>query len=272
MVFKGKYSFLSDNMELELFIYKNLAIHFYYHKESVQKNTVKVKNLCLFFPGLPNFINKNFFEKYVNRDTAFFSIYYYGTWLSGGKFTIANCRKSIEIAIEFAKTKAGIKTYDNKEIAWNFQNLYVLGYSFAGNPILKAKINKKDVKAVLLYCPLIYLNKKDVEIILGLEEATKFFEFNKSFLQFLRKGYFHVLRNITDISWFEYFSGKDSSSKVSLKFQYPKIFIFHGLRDEKISSVFSKYFCKTHKNISKLFLFKEVGHSKELFNLSHLEL
>lgn len=259
-------------MEAQLFIYKNLAIHFYYSKESIHKEVVKVKNLSLFFPGLPSFFSKEFFKKLVNKYNAFFTIYYYGTWLSGGKFTIANCRKSIRVAIEFAKNKSGIKTYDGKKIIWDYQNLYIIGYSFAGNPILKTNINKKDIKAIFLYAPLIYLNKNEVETILGREKAIKFFEFNKTHLQFLRKAYFRVLRGINDISWLRYFLGKDTSSKISINLPYPEIFIYHGLKDEIVDPAFSKYFYKTHKNISRLFLIKEIGHDKELFNLDHFKI
>lgn len=260
-------------MELQLFIYRNLAIHFYYSRESVKKNVVNVENLCLFFPGLPNFIHQEFFERWVNKNTAFFSVYYFGTWLSGGKFTIINCRKSIETAIEFAKNKSGIKTYDNKKIYWNYQNLYVIGYSFAGNPILKTNVNKKEVKAILLYAPLIYLYKDEVEAILGREKAIEFFEFNKSHLQFLQRAYFRILRGIKDPLWIKYFSGEERSVKINnISSQYPSIFIFHGLKDEIINPAFSKYFCRNYKNISKLFLIKSVGHTKELFNINHLKI
>jgi len=271
MHFKEKYLFSNENMEQQLFIYKNLVINFYYSNKSIKKNIVDIKNLCLFFPGLPNFINKEFFETRISKNTAFFSVYYYGTWLSGGKFTIANCRKSVKTAIEFVKNKGGIKTYDKKEIAWNFQNLYVLGYSFAGNPILKTNINRKDVKAVLLYSPQIYLDKKEVKTILGREKATNFFKFNKSHLQFLQRTHFRVLRGITNISWFRYFCGEDSSSRISISSQYPKIVIYHGLKDEMVNPAFSKYFHKTYKNISRLFLIKKMGHDKELFKLNHLQ-
>jgi len=92
-------------MKLQLLIYKNLAVHFYYSKESVSKNKIKIKNLFLIFPGLPTFIHKDFFNDKVDKDNAFLSIYYLGTWLSGGIFTYKNCKKAIELTVEFAKNK-----------------------------------------------------------------------------------------------------------------------------------------------------------------------
>jgi hypothetical protein len=259
-------------MELQLFISKDSASHLYYSDKSAKKNVINVKNLCIVFSGLPNFIGKEFFERYVDKDTAFMLIYYPGTWLSGGKFTINNCRKTIKKAIEFAQSKNGLKTFDGKRFNWNYKNLYIIGYSFAGNPILTTNINNKNVKAVLLYAPLIYLSKKDIENILNPEEAKKLFEFNKFFLKFLQRGYVHALRGIKDNSWLKYFSGNDLSSQININSNYPKIFIYHGFRDDQANPLFSKYFYKTHKNLSKLYLVKNKGHDKRMFKLRHLKI
>jgi len=257
-------------MELQLFLHNNLAIHFFYSKESLGNNLVTVKNLCVVFSGLPNLIDKKYFESRVNRDTAYLSVYYYGTWLSGGKFTFNNCKKTIKDALQFTKNKTGIRTFDGKKLGWNFKNLNIIGYSFAANPVLTAKVNRKDVKAVFLYSPLIYVNKSDISKILDKDGADKFIALSRFFLKFLQRGYKYALRGISDPSWDKYFSGNELSSQINLFSQYPPIYIYHGLKDSQVNPAFSKYFYSINKNITKLFLIKDRGHDKELFNLSHL--
>jgi len=150
-------------MELQLFIYKDLALHFYYSKDSLNEGLVDVKNIFIYFPGLPQVIEEDFFAERVDNDTAFFNVYYFGSVLSGGEFFYENCRKTVELAIEFVKNKKGIKTFDNKEITWDYKNLNVAGYSFSGNPIVTANISKDDVKNVFLFAPLLFLHKDQVK-------------------------------------------------------------------------------------------------------------
>lgn len=259
-------------MELQLFFYKDLAVHFYYSRESIKGGSINIKRLCLFFPGLPNFIEKRFFEDKVNKDTAFFSVYYYGTWLSGRYFTYSNCKKTIETVIEFAKARHGIKTFDKKNITWKFQNLYLLGYSFSGNLILTTKINKEDVRAVYLYAPLIYLNRHEVEEILSSKEIEDFYKLNKLNLKFLKRGYKNVIKGIRDPSWERYFLGADSSSVINIQQNYPRVFIYHGKYDNKINPLFSQYFNKKYKEKTTLSLINNVGHDlRGLFNLRHVK-
>ncbi|MBU0637082.1 hypothetical protein KKH16_02665 [Patescibacteria group bacterium] len=49
-------------MELQLFIYKNIALHFYYSKDSVENGTINSKNIFVYFPGLPQMIDEDFFH------------------------------------------------------------------------------------------------------------------------------------------------------------------------------------------------------------------
>jgi hypothetical protein len=260
-------------MELQLFIYKNLAVHFYYSKESVSKNKVKIKNLFLVFPGLPNFIHKDFFNDKVDKDNAFFSIYYLGTWLSGGIFTYKNCKKTIKLAVEFAKNKKGIKTFDNEKIYWDYKNLHLIGYSFTGNPILSSKISKTDVKNVILFAPLIFLHKKDLYSYLkNKKEINNFYAFNLFYLDFLRRGYKFALRGINQKSWSKYFSGKDPESLIKVGKNYPNVIIFHGKEDEKIKYNSSIFFKKEKCPQTKIILVNNVGHDLEkLFELKQIE-
>jgi len=259
-------------MELQLFVYKNLALHFYYSRESISKNMVKVKNLFLVFPGLPNFIHKDFFGEKVDRNNAFFSIYYLGTWLSGRSFTYENCKKTVELAVEFVKNKKGIKTFDNKQVRWNYENLHLTGYSFAGNPVISAKISKTDVKNVILFAPLLFLHKKDVFKYLKDEKAVdNFYAFSLFYLEFLRRGYKFAFRGIEKQSWNKYFSGKDPKSFVKIDKNYPNVIIFHGKSDEKIKYTSSLFFQKEKCPQAKIILVDNVGHDLEkLFDIKQI--
>lgn len=259
-------------MELQLFIYKNIALHLYYSKDSVENGIIKSKNIFAFFPGLPQMIDEDFFVNRVDKNTAFFSVYYMGSWLSGGSFTYENCQKTVELAIEFVKNKQGIKTFDGKQIHWNYDSLHVMGYSFSGNPVVSAKIIKNDVKNVILFAPLLFLHKKEVLKSMKDEKAAdNFYGFNSFYLEFLRRGYRFALRGIERKGWDTYFSGKESKSLIKTNKDYPDIIIFHGKLDQKIQYASSLFFQKEKYPEAKIFLKDGVGHDLEkLFDINQI--
>lgn len=259
-------------MELQLFIYKNIAIHFYYSKDSIVNGKITVENIFIYFPGLPQMIDEDFFANKVSKNTAFFSVYYSGSWLSGGSFTYENCKKTVELAIEFTKNKRGIKTFDNKQISWDCKNLHVIGYSFSGNPVVSAEISKTDVKNVILFAPLLFLNKKEVLGYLQNEKAiNNFYGFNSFYLEFLKRGYKFAFRGIEKQSWNEFFSGQDSKSLIKMADNYPDVIIFHGKLDEKINYTSSLFFQKAKRPQSKIVLVDNVGHDLEkLFDINQI--
>lgn len=259
-------------MELQLFIYKNIALHFYYSKDSVKGEVINSKNIFVYFPGLPQMINEDFFVNKVDKNTAFFSVYYMGSWLSGGSFTYENCKKTVGLAVEFVKNKKGIKTFDNKQIKWDYNNLYVIGYSFSGNPVVSAKISKNDVKSVILFDPLLFLHKKEVSKYLKDKKAiNNFYDYSLSYLEFLRRGYKFAFRGIKKEGWNKYFSGKDPKSFVEIDKNYPNIIIFHGKSDEKIHYTSSLFFQKEKCHQAKIILINKVGHDLEkLFNIKQI--
>jgi len=259
-------------MELQLFIYKNIALHFYYSKDSVEGGVINSKNIFVYFPGLPQMIDEDFFVNKVDKNTAFFSVYYMGSWLSGGSFTYENCQKTVEIAVEFIKNKQGIKTFDNKQIKWDYNNLYVMGYSFSGNPVVSAEISKNDVKSVILFAPLIFLHKKEVSKYLKNKKAIdNFYDFSLFYLEFLRRGYRFAFRGIEKKSWDRYFSGKEPKSFIKIDKNYPHIIIFHGKSDEKINYGSSLFFQNKKRPETKVFLKEGVGHNLEkLFDINQI--
>ena len=259
-------------MELQLFIYKNIALHFYYSKDSVEDGVINSKNIFVYFPGLPQMIDEDFFVNKVDKNTAFFSVYYMGSWLSGGSFTYENCQKTVELAVEFIKNKQGIKTFDDKQINWNYNNLYVMGYSFSGNPVVSAKITKNDVKSVILFAPLLFLHEKEVlESMKDKETIDNFYGFSLFYLEFLRRGYKFALRGIEKKSWDRYFFGKEQNSFIKMNKDYPNIVIFHGKTDEKINYTSSLFFQKEKHPDAKIILMDGIGHNLEkLFDIKQI--
>ena len=259
-------------MELQLFIYKNIALHFYYSKDSLINNKINTENIFVYFPGLPQMVKEDFFVSKINKNTAFFSVYYLGSWLSGGSFTYENCKKTIELAIEFIKNGKGIKTFDNKQIKWSYKNLYIMGYSFAGNPVISAKILKNDVKSVILFAPLLFLHKKDVsECLRDKNSIDNFYGFNLFYLEFLKRGYKFAFRGIEKKSWNKYFSGKEPKSFIKMDKDYPNVIIFHGKSDEKINYASSLFFQKEKYPKVEIILIDGVGHNLEkLFDINQI--
>ncbi len=260
-------------MELQLFFYKDIALHFYYSKNSLKNERLDIKEIFIYFPGLPQMVSKDFFANKVSKDVAFLSVYYLGSWLSGDNFTYENCKKTVELAIEFIKRKKGIKTFDNKPICWDYENLHVLGYSFAGNPIISAKISKNDVKNVVLFAPLLFLHKKDVSKYLKKKkDIDAFYKFSLFYLEFLKRGYKFAFRGIERKAWDKHFSGLNQKSFVEVNSNYPDIFIFHGKRDEKIKHTSSLSFQKEKDPEAKIILINNADHSlKKLFDMKTIK-
>jgi hypothetical protein len=250
-------------MELQLFLKNNLAIHFYYSKKSCNGNIIKINNLYLIFPGLPQFVDKNFFKSKVDKSVAFMYVYYYGSYFSGGSFSFANCQKTIRDAISFAKTRKGMKIYDNKQIEWSFNKIIAIGNSFGSSPILTSGITKKDVNMVIFISPLIFIHKDDINNVATKKEMIKFYDFNKIFLDFMSRGYKNIYRGIEKDIWKKYFSGNLVKSKINLKDEFPPIIIFHGDKDQIINPKSSIFFHNIYKNKVKLNIIKKQDHDFE---------
>jgi len=236
-------------MLLELFLHKNLALHLYYSEKSLKNNKVIVKNIYLMAPGLPQFTHRNFFKDKVSEDTAFFYLYYYGSWFSGGKFLFKNCIKSIGDAIDFVKSRQGIKTFDNKKIVWDYQNLFLVTNSFGGNVVLSAKISKKDIKKIILYAPFFieYSSIKD----------------NQKMLEFYVRGYKNNFRGIDSKEWRSYFTKKYKLSFFKLDGAFPPVEIIHGKKDTIVPFQSSQKLQNKYPNLVKLKIKEGVGHDFE---------
>jgi len=254
-------------MKIQLFLNKNLALHFYYHQDDFKKNRVKIKNLFLVAAGLPGLIYKDFFNERIKKNHAFFVVYYYGSWFSGGKFIFRNCQKTIIEAIKFIQKGKGLKTYDRKVMQWDYQNLFLVGNSFAGSPILSSEIKKDDVKKIILISPLSFIFKRDVLDFCSALEFRKMIKKYKKTLDFLRRGQFNVFRGINSRTWDDYFYGLDRRAKIKINKNFPPIIIFHGDRDKVVKSFFSKKLEEKYPQTVKTRIVHGVDHDFErLFN------
>jgi hypothetical protein len=256
-------------MKVQLFIKNNLAIHFYYSDNSVRNGKVIIDNLYLIFPGLPQLIEKDFFKDKVSKKAAFMSVYYYGSYYSGGSFSFSDCQKSVKDAMNFAVSRKGIKTYDNKSVEWSYKSICIIGNSFGASPILTSNLNKNDVKKVILFSPLIFVYRNDLIGILSKKEAVELKKFNNNFLGFMKRGYKNIYRGIEKDEWRKYFDGDMASSRVHLRNSFPPITIFHGEEDDVVRSKNSIFFRDTFRRNVKLNLVNGVGHDfKTLFRIS----
>lgn len=245
---------------VQLFLQNDLAAHLYYSSEaSTDDSSILVDNLVIFFPGLPQFVDKRFFQDKVLKNTAYLSVYYYGTWLSGETFTPDTARKTVKDAIEFARGGRGLATYNSKSFHWKYRKLQVLGCSFAGNSIITSGISKADVAGIELYNPLIYLENGDKSQLPAFD-GEAFDNLNRQFLQFMRNGYCNVLRGIDSEVWNNYFFGKDPASKIMISGDLPQIKIYQGLDDTTLNPAWSKYFCESNKSICEYVGIEGVGH------------
>lgn len=236
-------------MLLQLFLEKNLAFHFYYSEESVKNNKITAKNIYIVAPGLPQFTYRDFFKNKVNKDTAFFYLYYPGSFFNGGKFSFKNCVNSIDDAISFVEGRKGVRTFDNKKLSWDYSNLILMGNSFGGNVILSANIKKEKVKKIILFSPFFveFSNVKDNQKILG----------------FLSRGYRNNFRGIESKEWKNYFDKKDKMSFIKLDESLPPVKIIHGGSDSTVPPQVSQKLAKKYPSLVSLKLKNGIGHSFE---------
>ncbi len=257
-------------MKVELFIYKQLGVQIYFNKEDVHEGRLIVNNFYLFFPGLPQILKDNFFSDKIAQKTAIAVVHYYGSWFSGGEFLPDNCSKTIIDAINFIYQKRGAKTFDNKELKWDFDFLNLIGYSFGALNVARSNPNYYKVNSVFLFSPMLYVNKKDIGKYLSRDKSIDHIGFNKFFMKFLQRGYFNNYRGITNNKWNDFFNGNYTEKTRKQTNNELNYYIFHGDQDTTIPVESSKYFCRINKK-AKLFILKGLDHdTKEKINLKSL--
>lgn len=253
-------------MKEQIFRYQNLALRFFYHEASIHNRSVSASHLIIYFPGLPQHLDKHFFEDKVKKDVAFFAVDYLGSHLSGGSFSFQNCLKSIRLALQFVKQGRGAALFDQRPMRWKYRHLHMMGYSFAGNALLRSPFDARDVESVILFAPLIYLYKQDLRHMMSsATQRLEFYRANSQMLEFLRRGYKNEFRGIKRAGWSAYFGGMDVGSRVIAPSHVRRILIVHGDRDAVVDLRHSKYFAKTNSKNTTLIVRKGVSH-----NLRHL--
>ncbi len=255
-------------MQHFLFSKNGVSMEMFVAPQDVTNGKIKIKTLCVLFPGMPNAISKEFFAKKIEPGVAFLYVHYLGSWLSSGDSSPENCRKSVKIALEFAQSKEGKELFGGKNVDWAFKKLIIIGYSFAGNIILTSNLSKKDAHRILLYSPLIFIHQRNLGGVMSDPENKHFKIKNKHELAFMRRAYSNIWRGINNKKWDEFFMGKDSKSLIESRKNLPEITVFHGVNDSEIDPKYSEYFAN---RFGAYFHIKQgFGHSKEMISVKDL--
>lgn len=168
---------------------------------------------------------------------------YYGSFESDGDFSLRNCVLTVEEALTFVRSQKSIELFRQEEIVWNSSEVFVLGFSFGGLPVLNAKL-PADVKKILC-APLIDLElnekcngsaKKEIYYI---ERAyPNLFRFNANTLI---KEYSDIAKPEKEECSLIYGDKDDTISALEIKYiqtKYsPKSICFHGGHSLDLSSL-----------------------------------
>lgn len=207
------------------------------HTYSWQKQLADVERLIVVAPGLPNYPGKDFFKSAPEsvRDCAFCVVYYYGYWLSGGGFTVANTAKSVSDCVAFLRSGQLVNAFGEEPFKPFEGSLEVVGYSFGANPVLRAlhDIDPETVAKIGLAAPLATVYEEDMQADAAIKE--QFFTFNETFCGFLAAGYRELIRPVDSPEWQQYFQGTNKDSRVILDPAWrTRIQLYYGENDTSV--------------------------------------
>ncbi len=205
-----------------------------------------VKQIAIINPGLPSYIDKEFFQSApVKDDTGYVILYYYGYWLSEGDFSPVSPQNSLVDCVQAIKKDNFIDAFSGDNVKTSHLAIErIIGYSFGANctvravPLLSTKCNITNTKYSLV-APLVMVNKDELfERGVPVEIMDNFYRFNKAFVKFLRRGFASVLNGIENESWDKYFNGTDEDSKIigNLQTYFSKkgVDVYCGKKDKSI--------------------------------------
>ncbi len=259
------------SIKLQQFRFKKLSLQIFYDSSDESDNLIDLKKLIIIYPGLPQFLDKEFFEKKIKKGQAYLKVDYYGSWMSGGNFTPDNCVKTINDTMLFLKKASHRVTYDSSIFKIKAKSKILVGYSFAAQHILRSNVSKKFIDKIYLFAPLVFLNKNQVKKVFSHKlQEDSFYNFSLSYLNFMRAGYDEILRGIKAKSWDVYFSGNDKKSLIRTNKSLPQIYIYMAENDDRIPLP-SRVLFKNLFPSSKINVIKDAGHNLDgLFIKSEL--
>ncbi len=114
------------------------------------------KGNVVFAGGMPQYLDKYhpFVEQMKRLGYNLFVPRYMGTYESSGEFNTENSVKSVESAIELAKSGEGVELFANSKLKWKNERTYLIGFSYGALPSL---LQNLDVDKTLLVCPFVLM-------------------------------------------------------------------------------------------------------------------
>lgn len=182
-------------------------------------NSPENKSLIL-IPGLPQYITKNhdLVKNLLNIGYNVFIPQYHGSFDSEGVFSLVNCIKTVENCLCFVKQGDGQELFNNVSIAWNRDNIVVIGYSFGALPALACK-NK--IGMLVLLNPFVNFNVHKKNGGESLEQTFRFI--NRAFPKTYNFKASDLLKELKDFNYDQLLKKSDTTIK-----------IVYGLKDKSI--------------------------------------
>lgn len=143
------------------------------------------KGVIIFLSGMPGYLHKNIFGEQLSlRGYDVVQPFYYGSWVSGGDFSVENCQKTLLDTIEQIKKGVVWDLYSQKQLPIFSKNIYLGGMSF-GSVIVQTMNIPRTVKKTFLIS----------SVPIFKEEYNSIWEFGgDDFISFINRGFPYVYR------------------------------------------------------------------------------
>ncbi len=229
--------------------FKGILCDIYYPEERYEGS------LIIFCPGLPGSWKYEKFANYFSSNGfIFLHPKYYGSWESTGKFSISECKKTIEILIDLDKNK--IKDIYGKTINLKINKVYLMGHSFGGSLSL-ALGAERFLAGIISLSPIIDFESHNDS---GNESDLK------STFEYICLGSPGLFRGISKEDWNLLCKNKHniSPSQHIEKLSSKKILFVHGKKDLSVDykKTINFYNNLKNKNAStNIYLHPSAGHS-----------
>lgn len=235
---------------------KNNLLGDFYTAKGVSKGTI------IFMAGLPSYLHKSeFCEELSLLGYNILQPFYYGSWVSGGNFSIKNCINTVTDSLKKVESGHIFDIYTNKKIPVDPRNIYLGGISFGSNIIQSLKTPAKVKKFFLISAVPIF--KK---------EYCKMIKFDStSFIGFIKDGFPCVYRSKNWDELTREFSGLGTVLN-NFRSDSSKISVYQGSKDKISPQIIEQYLQKENLKI-KFNSIHGAGHALNEYNqrkLAHM--
>ncbi|MEK7629396.1 MAG: hypothetical protein AAB394_02620 [Patescibacteria group bacterium] len=208
------------------------------------------KGTIVFMVGLPSYLHKSeFCEELSLLGYNILQPFYYGSWVSGGNFSIKNCVNTLTDSLKSIENGYIFDIYTNKKIIIDSQNIFLGGISFGSNIIQSLKTPEKIKKIFLISAVPIF--KKEYCKMIGFD--------GKTFVKFIRAGFPYAYRSK---NWNELVKEFSGQGKILSQFtsDVSRIGIYQGSRDKISPQIIEQYLQKENLKI-KINSISGAGHA-----------